>query len=44
MSNPLAKDFDFKSLLKFAMPTAIMMVLEAVAARVDGIVRAGEGG
>lgn len=37
MSNPLAKDFDFKSLLKFAMPTAIMMVVVSLYTIVDGI-------
>ena len=37
MTNPLSKDFNYKSLLMFALPTAIMMVVVSLYTIVDGI-------
>lgn len=37
MSNSIAKDFKFFSLLKFAFPTMIMMVFMSLYTIVDGI-------
>ena len=37
MTNPLSKDFNYKSLLIFALPTAVMMVVVSLYTIVDGI-------
>lgn len=37
MTNPLSKDFNYKSLLMFALPTAVMMVVVSLYTVVDGI-------
>lgn len=37
MTNPLSKDFNYKSLLIFALPTAVMMVVVSLYSIVDGI-------
>lgn len=37
MTNPLSKDFNYRSLLIFALPTAVMMVVVSLYTIVDGI-------